>query len=204
MLIKFMVVLIVVLFSTLSVDANDFNRGDRLKKFLGNSENGGFKERLKNKKQSSGSQNKNIIDLDISSLNHDGVERWYGLYIPQKASKNSSAVVVLHGGTGSMHNVFRSSAVAYHNWIDIADKTGTVLIVPNGTNNSNGDTKGDHQNWNDFRNERSDSIPPADDVGFITHLIDYLSEKNIMDRSKVFVTGTSNGAKNFAKIFKIG
>jgi polyhydroxybutyrate depolymerase len=64
------------------------------------------------------------------SLNYDGLERSYILYVP--ASVNSSqpvpVIFVFHGGTGNAESAIRMSGVN-----EIADQNGFLVVYPNGT-----------------------------------------------------------------------
>ena len=117
--------------------------------------------------------------------------RWYKVYRPDSLSDGAPAIVLLHGGTGSMYTIFgKRRPKGTRAWLDIADRHGALLIVPNGLNAS-GDARGDRQNWNDGR--EWDSSTGADDVGFIAQLVAHLAVEHDLDSSRIFATGASNG-----------
>ena len=98
-----------------------------------------------------------------------GQTRWVRIYSPASARASAPAVLLLHGGTQSMRKVFRDAAGGTRAWLDVADREGVVLIVPNGTNRSGGDAAGDSQAWNDYRVFGTDTR--VDDVAFLRQLV---------------------------------
>jgi polyhydroxybutyrate depolymerase len=121
------------------------------------------------------------------SLSHKGLTRWFLEYRPtQPVRSNSPLVLVLHGGSESMNEVFRTRGM--HKWLDVCEKNGFLMLVPNGVDIRTGDTKGDNQNWNDYRNLHGDKI---DDTGFLAALW-AIAERGI-DAFRVYQTGPSNG-----------
>jgi len=74
----------------------------------------------------------------------------------------------------------------------LAEDEGLLLVVPNGINVTSGDAAGDHQNWNDCRGDIPDDST-ADDVGFISSLIDWAIFTFGVDPKRVYVSGASNG-----------
>jgi polyhydroxybutyrate depolymerase len=128
-----------------------------------------------------------------SSLEYDGLTRWYRIYIPQPLPEDPSLVLYLHGGTLSMRSLFSPLAKGTNTWLRIAEEQGVVLIVPNGVNPKNGDTYGDDQQWNDLRPDGADGQTSADDTGFLLFLLDQVGAELDLDQPRVFVTGASNG-----------
>jgi polyhydroxybutyrate depolymerase len=117
--------------------------------------------------------------------------RWYKVYRPASLPARAPAIVLLHGGTGSMYTIFgKRRAKGTRAWLNIADRHGALLIVPNGLNAS-GDARGDRQNWNDGREWAAST--GADDVGFIEQLVAHLAVEHDLDSSRIFATGASNG-----------
>jgi polyhydroxybutyrate depolymerase len=129
------------------------------------------------------------------NIAHDRRIRYFNYYLPRDLPKNAPAVVLLHGGTQSMRKIFGRHAGATREWLDIAEEEHFLLLVPNGTNPETGDTRGDKQNWNDCRKPGPGvtAISTADDVGFIASLIDWAGSKFNIDKTRVYVTGASNG-----------
>jgi len=82
---------------------------------------------------------------------------------------------------------FNGKKAPYGEWERIATAENLILLVPNGTDGSNG-----HRGWNDCRNDSSGN-PVVDDVLFIETLIDDVVRVYGANASKVFASGTSNG-----------
>jgi polyhydroxybutyrate depolymerase len=128
-----------------------------------------------------------------SSLRVEGLDRWYRVYRPKSLACGAPVVVLLHGGTQSMREVFHARAGGTRAWKQIADRDGVLLIVPNGVNPQTGDTRGDNQNWNDLRADKFQKESQADDVTFIVRLLDELQKTDHFESRRVYVTGASNG-----------
>jgi polyhydroxybutyrate depolymerase len=116
------------------------------------------------------------------SLKHGGLTRTFLLHVPRSYRPGDAPplIVALHGGTGTGLGMELISGLSA-----ISDTAGFVVVYPDGVGRS----------WNDGRGLQSfqamhDNI---DDVGFIAALIDSLSEQYSVDRSRVYVTGISNG-----------
>jgi polyhydroxybutyrate depolymerase len=69
-----------------------------------------------------------------------------------------------------------------------------VLVVPNGTNPQDGDTRGDNQFWVGARpGADDDAASGAEDVLFITRLLDRIERRYPVDPARMYVSGASNG-----------
>lgn len=121
------------------------------------------------------------------TVNH--VERWYRVYVPAALPQHAPVLLSLHGGTGSMYTIDKG---ATHGWVRLADLHRFLLVVPNGTG-KNGDGHSRRQTWNDLRSDPAESQSSADDVGFISALLDHIETKYSTDPARVYVTGNSNG-----------
>lgn len=117
-------------------------------------------------------------------------ERYYRQFVPSKLSVKKPLVILLHGGTGSMHEVIEEGR-ATARWPLKAQEEGFVLLVPNGTNYLTDRARGRNQRWNDDRIFDGSSV--ADDVGFLLKLVDLKVKQGLVDPDNVFVTGASNG-----------
>ena len=127
------------------------------------------------------------------SLRVGTLERWFRIYEPKSLPAQAPAVLLLHGGTQSMRKLFSPRAGGTRAWPAIADREKLLLIVPNGVNPENGDTRGDSQNWNDLRSSGSDHESTADDVTFLGMLLDECLRRHKLDPRRIYVTGASNG-----------
>jgi polyhydroxybutyrate depolymerase len=128
-----------------------------------------------------------------SSLEVDDLTRWYRIYIPDPLPNNPALVLYLHGGTLSMRSLFSPLVDGTKTWLEIAESEGVVLLVPNGVNPETGDTSGNDQNWNDFRSDQAAGQSTVDDVSFILALLDEVATELPIDKSRIYVTGASNG-----------
>ena len=128
-----------------------------------------------------------------SSLRVGDVTRWYRVYVPTSLPEEAPLVVLLHGGLQSMRRIFSSGAVATKEWADLAETERFLLAVPNGTNTTDGDTRGDRQGWNDGRITDFPADPEVDDVTFMRSLLDRIEKDYSIDRARIYITGASNG-----------
>ena len=80
----------------------------------------------------------------------DELERVALIYRPASFEPGNPAVLLLHGGGRSMRKVIAPRTAAAH-WLEIADREGVILIMPNGVNVRDRDPTGDRQTWNDPR-----------------------------------------------------
>jgi len=106
-----------------------------------------------------------------------GETRSYLLHIPPgfDASIQTPLVIVLHGATGTGKRI---SVVSGFN--ETAERHGFVIAYPDGAGGY----------WNDGR----ETAGQADDVGFISALIDLLTPELNIDPNRIYVSGISNGA----------
>lgn len=124
-----------------------------------------------------------------NSLQHDGLKRVFRFYIPENMADHPPVVILLHGGTRSMDELFQKNAGGTNAWPTVAEDEGFILVVPNGTNVRTDKPVGNNQQWNDCRPTGS----TADDVGFISKIINWSAEKMSINKKRVYVTGVSNG-----------
>ena len=117
------------------------------------------------------------------SISHDSLSREYVLHVPDSYSGDDSVPLVfnLHGGSGT------ATGQRYFSEMDqVADSAGFIVVYPQGSI-FNG-----HSYWNSMIATES-SKGTADDVGFISNLIDEISSNYNIDLSKVYACGYSNG-----------
>jgi polyhydroxybutyrate depolymerase len=121
-------------------------------------------------------------------------DRYYRVYQPAGLSANTPVVILLHGGTQSMRKIFETTSGGSKEWTKIADSDKFLLIAPNGVNGATNDANSDNQNWNDCRVITSgDGYSGADDVTFISELIEWTKKSFSVDNTRFYVTGSSNG-----------
>lgn len=113
------------------------------------------------------------------SIQHDGIQRDYILYVPAiyNAATPVPLVFNLHGYTSN--NV---AQLFYGEFRPIADTANFILCAPNGTIDGQG-----NRFWDAF------GAGVVDDLGFITALIDHISAQYSIDADRVYSTGMSNG-----------
>lgn len=126
--------------------------------------------------------------LSTHTLEHDGITRQYHLFVPEGLPRRGRVplVIALHGGGGSGRGWAQSRGG--DNWIPQARRDGFIVVFPEGY----------ERRWNDGRREVHRTLfgrprYQADDVGFISRLIDTLVREYPVDRDRVFATGISNG-----------
>jgi len=119
------------------------------------------------------------------SIQHDGIEREYVLYIPSSYDSTSSVPLVFnfHGGGGTATGQMYTSEMNL-----VADTAGFIVIYPQGSNYDNGVS-----HWNSMI-ATDDNKSTADDIGFISLLIDEISSNYNIDFERVYACGYSNGA----------
>lgn len=136
----------------------------------------------------------NLISLPVSAGNdqrssiiHDDLKRTFNIHIPSfyDHTKQYPLVFALHGrGSNGLGMILLSR----RGFDDLADRDGFIMVYPDGI----------ELNWNDGRmdeeaNDRAHR-ENIDDVGFISALIDHMTEVYNADPKRVYVTGISNGA----------
>jgi len=88
-------------------------------------------------------------------------------------------VLVFHGGYGTGAIAARMSDFSGY-----ADREGFLAVYPDGIERS----------WNDGRGTTAADPQGIDDVGFVAALIDHLAQRFVIDRSRIYAAGMSNGA----------
>ncbi|MBK9175966.1 MAG: prolyl oligopeptidase family serine peptidase [Flavobacteriales bacterium] len=113
------------------------------------------------------------------SIQHDGLQRDYILYVPAIYSPGTPVPLVfnLHGYTSD-----NLAQLFYGEFRPIADTANFIMAVPNGTIDGQG-----NRFWNAFGGGT------VDDLGFITALIDSISAEYSINADRVYSTGMSNG-----------
>ncbi len=109
------------------------------------------------------------------TLTHDGLVREYYVSYPEDANEPCPLIINMHG--------FGSNALdqqSYSEMDDIALDQNIVVVYPEGINNA----------WNVGANWDATS---ADDIGFISSLIDSVAEDFNIDLDRVYACGMSNG-----------
>lgn len=137
--------------------------------------------------QSNLSLRENTQKMEMFSLNHGGLERTYGLFVPNRVARSrerAPLVIMLHGGGGFAENANKMTG-----WSDKAAREGFIVAYPEGT----GKFKDKLFTWNSLHCCGYAMKNSIDDVGFISTLIDTLITTHRVDPRRVYVTGLSNG-----------
>lgn len=118
----------------------------------------------------------------VHELEFQSVKRSYRLHVPKQVKDGSTPaplIFVLHGGGSTAEITSRAK------WTPLADEEGFVVVYPDGIN----------KHWNDGRNatKHAEQDAKTDDVGFILATLDDVAKRHPIDRSRIYVTGLSNG-----------
>ncbi len=120
----------------------------------------------------------------------DGLRRYKLLRPAGSEGTMLPAILLLHGhGQFAGFLAGQAAFLGYRTriWARLAEREGVMLIVPDGVRASDG-----RQAWNDCRAD-SRTNSPADDVGFLTALIDHVIAAEGADPSRIYAFGSSNG-----------
>lgn len=123
-------------------------------------------------------------DDSFNTIEVKGIRREYLLHVPPGYAKGHALplVLVLHGGGGEPKGTARNTRMT-----ELADREGFLVVYPAGMD----------RHWNDGRVEVGAT---ADDVGFLSAVIDHVAARYDLDRNRVFATGISNGAFMSARL----
>jgi len=114
------------------------------------------------------------LALESGTIMVGGVERSYVYQVPKNLKGAAPLLIALHGGTGQGRGMAQLSKFAI-----LADDLGFIAVFPDGL----------ERRWNDGRAGFSD----ADDMGFLSALIDRFSTRYRVDQRRIYATGISNG-----------
>jgi len=115
----------------------------------------------------------------MHSLEHDGMARYYGVFLPQDFQPNMPMVVSVHGYSETFE-WYRDYTVMHEH----ADTAGFVLVYPLGHGRA----------WNSGGVDTR-TIYDVDDVGFISEIIDTVHANYNVDLQRVYCCGFSNGGE---------
>jgi len=156
---------------------------------------------LQKKQQTKGESLKNLSPIKFGaydyefSFEHDGIMRLYRVHLPSNYNKETPTpmVIYVHGGGGN-------SITAYREGMDKkADKHGFILAAPQGfykakRENQKASFLSERMfSWNGGKWDKGECCGNADDVGFISKMIDEIKGKFNVDEKRIYATGISNG-----------
>ncbi len=128
--------------------------------------------------------------LFIRKIPIDGVKRRYAIYVPRDIRCRACPIIFeLHGGGVYIEDMIGTSGYKspYKLWMKLADIEKFIVVYPEGLNGKYG-----KPTWNDCR-ANININSKADDVAFISALIDYISSRYKIDLRCIYVSGMSNG-----------
>lgn len=114
------------------------------------------------------------------SLVHEGHHRAWEIFIPENMEKNVPLVIDMHGYNGTAYSQRGASGFR-----ELAKEENFIVAWPYGL----------YRSWNSGKECCDPAVKDnIDDVGFLRKMIDQIAEKHPVDRTRVYVTGLSNGA----------
>jgi polyhydroxybutyrate depolymerase len=128
--------------------------------------------------------------VEDQTIEHAGVTRYFDVYLPDGFAPGAALLVVLHGGTLSNQSLRGGAA---RELFRLSDENGFLVVLPNGTNGAGETGASGSFNWNDCRADAGPASTSADDVGFVSALIDWAILEHAIDPSRIYATGASNG-----------
>jgi polyhydroxybutyrate depolymerase len=122
-----------------------------------------------------------LVNRTNGTLVSSGKQRNYLLYVPESydPSKPTPLVISLHGLIQRPANQMKLT-----HWNDLADRYGFIVVYPSGTRFP--------LRWNAGGSYGADT-DPAQDVAFISDLIDQLESEYNIDSARIYANGLSNG-----------
>ena len=122
-------------------------------------------------------------EYNTKTIEHDGVERTYHIYLPKNFDKATPTPLVfaLHGGGGTGMNL--AKVISAGTLTAAVEARNVILIVPDGID----------KRWNDGRPGIFGNDRMHDDIGFISTIIDTMIQNYGVDSNRVYATGISNG-----------
>lgn len=126
------------------------------------------------------------------SVKVGSINRKFHLFIPESSSDETYPMVVLlhgHGGSSDQMLGLDGKKAPYRVWLDIAETEKVFILVPEGVISPD-----DKLGWNDCRGDTTTN-PSTDDTSFIMGLIEGVADSYSVDRSRLYVSGTSNGGQ---------
>lgn len=123
------------------------------------------------------------LKMESRTLSHGGLKRTYTLYLPHSYDGKTELplLILLHGGGGTGRRLMN-----FTGFDKIAKESGLIVVCPDGV----------ERHWNDGRQDTGHRAQDQkiDDVGYIRQLLDTLSNELKIDKTRVYVSGISNGA----------
>ena len=117
-------------------------------------------------------------------MEYDELERCWLLLVPEILNESSDVplLIDIHGGLDDMNEQRWTSDFA-----NISMEQGFIVAYPQGHNDLW------NMGWNPITCSAGVLCPEEDDVGFILQIVDTIMQNHSIDKSRVYVTGWSNG-----------
>lgn len=114
------------------------------------------------------------------TIQSGGLTRHYLVHLPPSynGTKATPVVLALHGGGGTSQSMVRLT-----HFNDVSDGHGFIVAYPNAYDSR----------WADGRGTTPEELQGVNDVAFISDLIDHLTTELVIDLTRVYATGISNG-----------
>ena len=115
----------------------------------------------------------------------DGHERLYYYYEPSNVGTSPRPLIIIfHGFRGDIDSFIGldGKKAPFKIWLDIADEENFYVAIPQAYSDG----------WNDCRGDCS-SCSENDDLGFLNEMINELMNKCLLDSTRIYATGASNG-----------
>lgn len=148
-----------------------------------------IEKRMENRKKGKGSDKGFYVEGKGKSITENLNGRSFIIYLPPSLPRKGDIplLVVLHGGFGNARHIKN-----YIGLDPLADKNGFAVAYLNGTQVA-AKLPAKFQGWNAGGCCGQPQIRKVDDIGFITNVIGFISEKYGIDPAQVYGTGHSNG-----------
>jgi polyhydroxybutyrate depolymerase len=135
------------------------------------------------------------------AVTSEDTRRRYLVHIPKSYDGETPVPVlmVLHGGGGSAAFAYR-----VHGWPELSEKAGFLAVFPEATPEHPDRPISLWDNlriWNDGSGRSEVSKRNVDDVGYLSAVLDDVQADFVVDASRIYVTGFSNGA---SMSFRVG
>lgn len=122
-----------------------------------------------------------IGEATASTMEFEGYDRTFEMYVPPTTPRPLPVVLILHGGKGTASQMRR-----YTDFDSLAAREGILAVYPQGI--------GGH--WNDGRQVIGDlrhNATDVNDVEFLLALVDNLVSHGLADPTRIYATGISSG-----------
>ncbi len=131
-----------------------------------------------------------VYGLHTETIVIDGSTRRYAIYVPETLGNSIYPLIIeLHGGGTYIEDMTgeNGNRSPYKLWMTLADAEKFIVVYPEGM-----DGIYNKPSWNDCRSNAT-VLSDADDVRFISALIEEISLQYPVDTHRIYASGTSNG-----------